>query len=68
VLGEVVVSAGEEPSVADPEGHRLDLVDDASLWPLLAVTGGRQADVFGELEGGRFRPLSVAADHGLVAL
>jgi hypothetical protein len=68
VLGEVVVSAGEEPSVADPEGHRLDLVDDASLWPLLAVTGGRRADVFGELEGGRFRPLSVAADHGLVAL
>ena len=50
-------------------GHRLDLVDDGvAPWSLLALTGGHPADVFGELEGGRFRPLSVAVDGRLVAL
>jgi hypothetical protein len=69
VLGQVVVSAGERPSVTDPAGARIDLAgDDTSLWPLLAMTGGRPADVFGELAGGRFRPLTARIDDGLVAL
>ena len=69
VLGEVVVTVTARPSVADADGDRLDLVDDdGSLWSVLAMTGGQPADMFGELSGGRFRPLSVAVDGGLVAL
>ena len=38
----------------DAAGDRLDLVDDdASLWSVLAMTGGQPADMFGELAGGR---------------
>jgi len=69
VLGQVVVTAGSRPSVTDPAGRRLDLVDDdTSLWPLLAMTGGSPVDLFGELTGGRFRPLTARVDGGLVAL
>ena len=56
-------------AVRDAAGDRLDLVDDGvAPWPLLALTGGHPADVFGELEGGRFRPLSIAVEGRLVAL
>lgn len=69
VLGQVVITSTDGPSVADPAGDRIDLVDDdTSLWPLLALTGGRPVDVFGELAGGRFRPLTAQVDHRLVAL
>jgi hypothetical protein len=69
VLGEVSLGAGERPGLVDPAGDSVDLVaDDESWWPLMAVTGGHRADVFGELEGGRFRPLSVASDGRLMAL
>jgi hypothetical protein len=68
-LGQVAIGAGREPGVVDVEGARLDLVaDDESWWPLMALTGGHRADVFGELEGGRFRPLTVATDGRLVSL
>jgi hypothetical protein len=69
VLGQVAVTVGQGPWVVDQAGDRLDLVDDdTSLWPLLALTGGRPADVFGELSAGLFRPLTVALDDGLVAV
>ena len=69
VLGQVTAVAGDRPAVVDPSGHRLDLADDdTSVWPLLAITGGHPADVFGELTGGRFRPLSVRVDDRLVPL
>ena len=69
VLGQVVVTVGDRPSVTDDAGGRLDLVDDdTSLWPLLAITGGRRVDVFGEVAGGRFRPLTAQVDDRLVAL
>jgi hypothetical protein len=68
-LGGATLVAGAPPSVRDAAGDRLDLVDDGvAPWSLLALTGGHPADVFGELEGGRFRPLSVAVDGRLVAL
>ena len=68
-LGGATLVAGAPPSVRDAAGERLDLVDDGvAPWSLLALTGGHPADVFGELEGGRFRPLSVAVDGRLVAL
>jgi hypothetical protein len=69
VLGDAVLTTSGRPSVTDAAGDRLDLVDDDdSLWPALAMTGGQPADLFGELSGGRFRPLSVAVGGGLVAL
>jgi hypothetical protein len=68
VLSGVAVTAGDRPHVRDAAGDRLDLVDDAPLWLLLALTGGHPVDVFGELEAGRFRPLSLGVDDGLVAL
>lgn len=68
-LAQVSAVAGDRPAVVDPSGHRLDLVDDdESLWPLLAITGGHPTDVFGELSGGHFRPLTVRAADRLVAL
>ncbi len=69
VLADIAAMAGDRPCVVDRTGHRLDLVDDdTSLWPLLAITGGHPADVFGELSGGRFRPLTLRVDDRLVAL
>ena len=68
-LAGVTVVTGDPPSVRDAAGDGLDLVDDGvPPWPLLALTGGHPADVFGELQGGRFRPLSIAVDGRLVAL
>lgn len=66
-LADAVVSAGT-PGIGDPHGDSLVLTDDADVWTLLALTGGRPARVFGELEAGRFRPLSVVAEGELVAL
>ena len=68
VLGGVAVAAGDPAYLRDPAGDRLDLTDDVPLWLLLALTGGHPADMFGELEAGRFRPLSVAVDGGLLPL
>lgn len=34
-------------------------------WTLLAVSGGRPVDVFGEWDGDHLRPLLVAGEHGL---
>ena len=69
VLAQVTAVADDRPAVVGPDGHRVDLVDDdTALWPLLAMTGGHPADVFGELSGGRFRPLTVGVGDRLVAL
>lgn len=72
VLGGVALTAGDGPDdgphVRDAAGNRLDVTDDVPLWLLLALTGGHPADLFGELEGGRFRPLSLAADGKVLAL
>ncbi len=51
--------------VHDPSGDALPLVD-APLDSLLALTGGYAADVFGELEDGRLRPLTVVVDGTVV--
>jgi hypothetical protein len=68
VLADVTLTAGQEPHVRDATGDRLDVTDDVPLWAALALTGGHPGDLFGELEAGRFRPLSVATPGGLVAL
>lgn len=54
--------------VTDDSGSSLDLTEDSANWELLARSGGHPVDVFGELEGGAFRPLSVAAEGELIGL
>ena len=68
VLAGVTFAGGEPGGVRDAQGDALDLVPETEIWQLLALTGGHPADVFGEVDGGRFRPLTVAGDDGLVAL
>jgi hypothetical protein len=52
----------------DAEGSSVSLTDDADVWTLLALTGGRPARVFGELEESRLRPLTVVLDDEVVGL
>lgn len=54
--------------VVDGEGASVSLTDDADVWSLLALTGGRPARVFGELEESRLRPLTVVVDDEVVGL
>jgi hypothetical protein len=56
----LVPAGGAVAAVRDASGRSLPLLTDGAPWPLLAVTGGRPADVFGEVEEAGFRPLSVA--------
>jgi hypothetical protein len=64
-------------AVTDPDGRSwivdaahdaVPLAADANPWPLLAVTGGRPAQLFGELEDDAFHPATVAIDGALVSL
>ena len=41
---------------------------DGTPWTLMALTGGQEADLFGELEGGRLRPLSAVVDGEVAGL
>ncbi len=54
--------------VVDADGASLPLTEDADVWLLLALTGGRPSQVFGELEGRALRPLAVVVDGELVGL
>jgi len=54
--------------VVDAEGARVSLTEDAPVWPLLALTGGRPSQLFGELEESRLRPLTVVVDGEAVGL
>ena len=52
--------------VVDAPGDAFPLEPGFEPWPVLARTGGRPVDVFGELEGGTLRLLTVAVDGELV--
>lgn len=65
LLGGVTVNPVDSGWLHDPNGDALPLVD-APLDSLLALTGGRAVDIFGELDDGRFRPLTVAVDGMVV--
>ncbi len=60
-------TAGSRWHVSDATGS-LPMTEDADHWLLLAVSGAHPVDVFGELDGRSFRPLSVWLDDGVVAL
>ena len=62
-----IVRDGEDWRVSDDSGS-MPLADGSPVWTLLAVSGGKPVDVFGEVEHGRFRPLSVWLDDGVLAL
>jgi hypothetical protein len=65
LFGGVRISAGDQGWLRDGSGDALPIVD-APLDSLLALTGGHPVDLFGELEEGRVRPLSVVVDHAVV--
>ena len=54
--------------VVDSGGKSVALADDADVWSLLALTGGRPTRLFGELEETRLRPLTVVLDGEVVGL
>ncbi|MEJ9079828.1 SWIM zinc finger family protein [Gordonia malaquae] len=54
--------------VVDPSGQSLELVEDTPSTELAAISGGRADHVFGELDGGRFRVLTVSVDGRVVPL
>ena len=60
VLGALTLGPHE---VRDAAGRALPLLPGADPWSLVALTGGGPADVFGELEAGGFRPLTIGLDE-----
>ncbi|GAA4679444.1 SWIM zinc finger family protein [Gordonia humi] len=63
-----VAVADDAEHLLDAGGGALRLTDDTPTPLLLAATGGRAAQVFGELDAGRLRVLAVAADGEVTAL
>lgn len=69
VLGPVHADLAEGRTwLVDAEGHRLDLHGAEDQWRLLAASGGAACTLFGELDEGRFRPLTLLLDDRVVAL
>lgn len=65
----VVAGVGGQPAqVQDREGDRLPLHADSAVWLLLALVGGEEVQLFGELDDDRFRPLSVSAQGTVTPL
>lgn len=65
LFGGVRISPGDHGWIRDGWGDALPMVD-APLDSLLALTGGHPVDLFGELEDGRVRPLSVVVGESVV--
>lgn len=68
VLDDVALGGAGLDHLVDPRGDAVPLSDDTPQQTLFAVTGGRADQVFGELDGGRFRVLTVVADGMVTAL
>lgn len=68
VLDDVALGGPGADVLVDPSGAAVPLVPDTAWRSLLAVTGGRADQVFGELDHGRFRVLTVVADGQVCAL
>jgi hypothetical protein len=56
--------------ICDPDGFMLPIaIRYERLWHLIALTGGKSVDLFGEWDGVEFWPLSISRDGtGIVAL
>ncbi|MBM7367182.1 SWIM zinc finger family protein [Gordonia hydrophobica] len=68
VLDDIVLGGSDAHLLVDPSGAAVPLVPDTPRRALLALTGGRADQVFGELDHGRFRVLTVVADGQVSAL
>ncbi|WP_290851378.1 SWIM zinc finger domain-containing protein [Gordonia sp. (in: high G+C Gram-positive bacteria)] len=68
VLDDVALGGPDCDHLVDPNGSAVPLVADTPTKALSAVTGGRADQVFGELDGGRFRVLTVLADGEVTPL
>lgn len=62
-----IVGEGDRWHVSDATGS-VPLLPGAPVWMMLALGGGRAMDVFGELESGGLRPLSVWLDDRVVGV
>jgi hypothetical protein len=65
LLDKVIVNPEGSGWLHHPNGDALPLAD-APTDSLLALTGGHAANIFGELEDGRLRPLTVVVDSKVV--
>ncbi|XAS70210.1 SWIM zinc finger family protein [Micrococcaceae bacterium Sec5.1] len=65
LLAGVTILPEDHGWLLDGNDNALPLMD-APLDSLLALTGGHPVDVFGELEDGRLRPLTVVVDDAVV--
>lgn len=63
-----VPAGGGRPVLVDAEGLARPVTTDSDVPALLALTGGTPTDVFGELEAGGLRPLSIVVEQRLVVL
>jgi hypothetical protein len=63
-----VVEEDGRAGVVDQAHAAVRLGIEADPWSLLALTGGRPADLFGELEEDSFHPTTVAVGGHLVSL
>ncbi len=68
MLGDVSIAAGSDPAVVDAAGDALLTAPGTDLTALLALTGGAPCSVFGEIEAGRFRILSLVIDGEVTGL
>ena len=68
LLAQVAAAAGPPPAVVDARGNSLPLAAGPPLWSLLALSGGRPVDLFGEWVDDRLHPSSAVVDGRLVAL
>ncbi len=65
LAGVTPVVTGDRAWLALPGGACLPLAPDANVWRLLAITGGRSCDLFGEIADGRLHPTTAAVDGHL---
>lgn len=68
LAGVTPVADGGRHLVVGPGGATLPMGGETDLLGLLAISGGAPVDLFGEWDGYRFTPLTVAADGSLVSL
>ncbi len=64
----VTVTEHDRAWVVGDDGAALPIADGVDVWSLLALTGGRPVDIFGELEGDRLFPASVSVAGTLVGV
>jgi hypothetical protein len=68
LAGVVPVADGSHPMVVEPGGGALPVSAQSDVLSLLALSGGRPVDLFGEWDGFDLTPLSAHAEGSLVSL